>query len=303
VTRHLTYSTVRVTDWLYEQDIRSGMPYFQLLARIHEYLVPRTYVEIGVSTGRSLTLALPGTVSIGVDPAPNLTFPVRRRTRIFHQTSDDFFAKHDLRRLFGGVPLDLAFIDGMHHFEFALRDFMNLERSSNSGTTILVHDCLPIDEVTAARERSTNVWSGDVWRLIVLLRQWRPDLEVAVVDSAPTGLGLIRGLDPTSTVLGDHYDKIVGQYLAVPFRSLDDGSMAAQLNVISGDWASVRSRLPGRPFRSANVELLKSHRALKAIPSLGRRTLRSGRARLSRLLDARRSPSRAASSDHSSDPR
>ena len=65
---------------------------------------PRTYVEIGVSTGRSLTLALPGTMSVGIDPDPRLSFPLRRGTRIFHQTSDDFFANHDLTRLFGGHP-------------------------------------------------------------------------------------------------------------------------------------------------------------------------------------------------------
>ena len=43
-------------------------------------------------------------------------------------TSDDFFASHDLAQVLGGRPVDLAYIDGMHQFEFALRDFMNLER-------------------------------------------------------------------------------------------------------------------------------------------------------------------------------
>ena len=31
---------------------------------------------------------------------------------------------------------DLAFIDGMHHFEFALRDFANLERHCAPGSTM-----------------------------------------------------------------------------------------------------------------------------------------------------------------------
>jgi hypothetical protein len=33
-----------------------------------------------------------------------------------------------VRALLGGLPVELGFIDGMHLFEFALRDFMNLER-------------------------------------------------------------------------------------------------------------------------------------------------------------------------------
>ena len=41
---------------------------------------------------------------------------------LFPQTSDEFFARNDVGAELGGLPVDLAFIDGMHHFEFALRD-------------------------------------------------------------------------------------------------------------------------------------------------------------------------------------
>jgi len=271
---------VHFVDSIYARYGRSDQPYFELLDRIHQHLVPRTYFEIGVSTGRSLTLVLPGTIAIGVDPAPNPIFPIRRGTRIFHQTSDEFFSQHDLQALFGGLPLDLAFIDGMHHFEFALRDFMNLERSSNPETTVLVHDCLPIDEVTAERERCTQVWSGDVWRLIVLLREWRPDLDIAVIDSGPTGLGLIRSLDRNSTVLQSHYDEIVEQYLAMPYTSLANASKNSTLNVISGDWPVVLSRLPRRPFRASNLEFLKAGRAFETVMPVARRKVRAARSRL-----------------------
>src|SRR5256885_12302956 len=47
------------------------------------------------------------------------------------------FAEHDLSKELGGRPVDLAFIDGMHLFEFALRDFVNLERYCAPGSTIL----------------------------------------------------------------------------------------------------------------------------------------------------------------------
>jgi hypothetical protein len=99
-----------------------------LLPRIHQHLQPRTYVEIGVETGASLRLALPGTLALGIDPQPQLTKPLRRNARVFRLTSDEFFARHDLRAELKGQPVDFALIDGMHHFEYALRDFMNLER-------------------------------------------------------------------------------------------------------------------------------------------------------------------------------
>jgi hypothetical protein len=266
--------TLRIIDWAYEQRVPPGAPYFGLLDRIHQHLVPRTYVEVGVSTGRSITLALPGTVTIGIDPCPEVKFPLRRRSRIFRQTSDEFFSQHDLFRLFGGTPVDLAFIDGMHHFEYALRDFMNLERFSDPASTILIHDCLPIDETTADRERSTNVWSGDIWRLILLLRSWRPDLRVSVVDTGPTGLGLVRGLDPASTVLRDHYDDIVAQYLSLPYCSADGEDPRNRLSPVPGDWETVRSLLPDQPFRPTNIELLKGLRSSCGIRPLAGRAVR-----------------------------
>jgi hypothetical protein len=264
---------LQLVDWLYEQRIPPWQPYFSLLDRIHQHLVPRTYAEIGVSLGRSLTLSLPGTVSVGIDPFPNLQFPLRRGTRVFSQTSDDFFAQHNLRKLFGGRPLDLGFIDGMHRFEFALRDFINFERASSSDTVLLIHDCLPIDELSAEREQLTEIWSGDVWRLILILKKWRPELDIAVVDIAPTGLGIVQGLDPDSAILQDNYGDIVGQFMDTPFSVLD-GSKRSKLGTVANDWPTVRARLPSTPFRNSNVELLKAQRASCAVMPLAHRSVR-----------------------------
>ncbi len=277
-------STIRflpLVDWLYEQRIPPWQPYFGLLDKIHQHLGPRTYAEIGVSLGRSLTLALPGTVCIGIDPAPNLQFPVRRGTRIFTQESDEFFARHDLRKLFGGLALDLGFIDGMHHFEFALRDFINLERASASGTVLLIHDCLPLDELSAAREQETTIWSGDVWRLILLLREWRPDLDISVVDIAPTGLGVVRGLDPTSTSLTDHYEEIIRRYASMPFSVLE-GNKYERLGAVGCDWHTVKSILPPGPFRDSSLRTLKAQRALCGIKPLAYRSARYISSRLTK---------------------
>ncbi|HEY4928049.1 MAG TPA: class I SAM-dependent methyltransferase [Acidimicrobiales bacterium] len=258
-----------------------GPVYLDVIDLVHQHLLPRTYIEIGVSTGRSMTRTLPGTDCIGVDPDPRPVFPVGKSTRIFNQTSDDFFAQHDLGELFAGLPLDLAFIDGMHQFEFALRDFINVERAANSDTTVLIHDCLPIDEASAQREKSTHQWTGDIWRLVLILRAWRPDLEVHVADSPPSGLGIVRNLDSSSTVLSDHYDEIVKHYFDVPYSSLDDGTMFEQLNRVPGDWPAVRDLLPRRPFRTDNLDRLKSERLRRSLgPSVSRslkRSIKGGR--------------------------
>jgi hypothetical protein len=219
-----------------------GEHYLKLLERIHAHLRPRTYVEIGIFAGESFRLARPPTVAIGIDPEPRLDAPPSPQHRIFRATSDGFFAAHDLGALLEGVPVELALIDGMHHFEFALRDFVNLERHCARESTILVHDCFPIDPVTAARDRTTSFWSGDVWRLILALRQWRPDLAIHTVTAPPTGLAIVRGLDPRSRILADNLERICAEFLGVGYESIA-GRRREALNVVPNEWQAVQALL------------------------------------------------------------
>ncbi|TGP16535.1 class I SAM-dependent methyltransferase, partial [Mesorhizobium sp. M1D.F.Ca.ET.231.01.1.1] len=79
------------------------------------------------------------------------------------------FFKRDVASLVGG-PVDLAFIDGMHNAEFALRDFINCERVSHAQGVIVIDDVLPRDIAHASRERNTQVWTGDIYSLVPILR-------------------------------------------------------------------------------------------------------------------------------------
>ncbi|HTO50087.1 MAG TPA: class I SAM-dependent methyltransferase [Burkholderiales bacterium] len=219
-----------------------GEDYVRMLERVHAHLRPRTYLEIGVSRGDSIRLAGPGTRAIGVDPQPEVVFPLGPNASVVEETSDEFFAGRDVRAELGGLPVDLAFIDGMHQFEFALRDFMNIEALCAPSSTILVHDVYPMDERTAARERVTTFWSGDIWRLVLLLRKHRPDLVVRTIAAPPTGLAVVRNLDPGSTYIRDRLDALVAEYLAVDFSALASGK-AEQLAVVPNDWSQVRALL------------------------------------------------------------
>ena len=71
--------------------------------------------------------------------------------QLFRTTSDEYFARPDPLAPLGGLPFDLAFIDGLHLFEFALRDFINAERGSRPGAVILFDDILPRKVVEASR--------------------------------------------------------------------------------------------------------------------------------------------------------
>ncbi|HVP32211.1 MAG TPA: class I SAM-dependent methyltransferase [Steroidobacteraceae bacterium] len=223
-----------------------GEDYFQVLARIHRHLRPRSYLEIGVSRGDSLECVLPGTQVIGIDPQPRLARTPPANVRIYAETSDDFFARYSARAELGGQPVELAFIDGMHHFEYALRDFINVERECSSSSVILIHDCYPLDERTARREQTTGFWSGDIWRLLLLLRTERADLTVRTIATRPTGLGLILNPNPASSVLSDRLDELIAQYLATDFSVLGSAK-AERLGLLENRWPVIRALLDSRP--------------------------------------------------------
>jgi Methyltransferase domain len=225
-----------------------GEDYFHVLARIHRHLRPRTYLEIGVSRGESLACVLPQTQVLGIDPAPRLARPPPANVRIYRETSDDFFAKYVPSAELGGQPVELAFIDGMHHFEFALRDFLNVERACSASSVILIHDCYPLDERTARREQVTGFWSGDIWRLVLLLRTHRPDLLVRTIATPPTGLGIVVNPDPASRLLAGRVDELIGEFLAKDFGVLAARKTEA-LGLIENRWAVIRELLDRRGRR------------------------------------------------------
>jgi len=220
-----------------------GPTYTEVLAFVHEVLRPRTYMEIGVFRGKALTLARPGTRVVGVDPQPQIPGALPPHVTVHAMTSDDYFARRDVLEDLSG-PIDLAFIDGLHHFEQALRDFINVEKHCRPDSTVLVHDWYPLNRRTAERDMKHKVafYSGDVWRLALVLKKYRPELKLSTIATAPTGLGVVRGLDPASVVLAERYDEIVAEFKNVDYGVLDKDK-AATLNLVANDWNTIRALL------------------------------------------------------------
>lgn len=192
-----------------QETLKGDIDKHKLLAEIHKQLNPEFYFEIGVQTGKSLALAK--CEAIGVDPMPLVSVPLAANAKVITASSDAFFEqKSDLLL---NKSIDLAFIDGMHLFEYALRDFINVERFAKPYTLVVIDDILPGHPDQAKRDRCTRAWTGDVWKLREVLEQYRPDLQLLTVDAYPTGLLLISGLNPENNVLQEKYAAIVDEYL------------------------------------------------------------------------------------------
>lgn len=209
----------------------SGVGYIEFLNALHTDLTPRSYLEVGTATGASLAVA--GCDTIAVDPR----FEVeaggsgnRKRSFFFQMTSDDFFAAEDVPALLGR-PVDMVFLDGPHRFEYLLRDFIGAEAACHPHSLILLHDRVPSNTRMALRQYepgdssegdTADWWTGDAWKLMPILREYRPDLRLHVLDCPPTGLVAITRLDPASSVLADRYYEIIYQHGA---SVLDEGRL------------------------------------------------------------------------------
>ena len=178
----------------------TGENYPDVLARLHEVLRPRSYFEIGTLDG--LTLRLARCASLAVDPQFHIHDNIAEGKPLlclYQMRSDDFFRDYNPAGILGG-PIDFAFIDGLHLSEFLLRDFLNTEKYCRRNSVIAMHDCIPTDVYmaertphigTELRPQHEGWWTGDVWKVTLILRKYRPDLFLHSLDASPTGLILV----------------------------------------------------------------------------------------------------------------
>ncbi|MGC9270367.1 class I SAM-dependent methyltransferase [Acidiphilium sp.] len=235
----------------------AGIHYLDYLARVHHMLSPRTYLEIGTRSGDSLSLA--NCSSVAIDPKFQIEGNVigGKEVCLFYQsTSDAFFLNYNPMKLLGG-SIDLAFLDGLHLFEQLLLDFINTEQYCRRDSVIMLHDCLPSDVFIANRiddpehrramGSKPDWWTGDVWKLIPILRRWRSDISLLTLDCAPTGLVIVSNLDPTSSVLRDSYDQIVSDFRDADLASYGLKQFYAEIIMLS----AAEAMLPAVNWRGA----------------------------------------------------
>jgi hypothetical protein len=166
-----------------------------------------TYVEIGISDGacfRQITAPR----KIGIDPAPRgFGTNLGPGESFFKMTSDEFFSQRAAEVLQSGT-IDVALVDGLHEFDQALRDVLNLERYISPSGVIFMHDCNPL---TPKHEGPAydGIWNGDVWKVAYYVKRYRPDLSFFTLD-CDQGVGVVTGFKrvpgrelPSSLVLDE----------------------------------------------------------------------------------------------------
>ncbi len=163
-----------------------------------------TYLEIGVFLGK-VFFFVPAKRKFAVDP--HFRFGLYRKfkrifksitnlsAKFYQKTSDAFFAEN-ATRLFINNKIDVCLVDGMHEYNFALRDIENTLKFLQKDGVILIHDCNPATKNAGSgfddwqKRGGEDMWNGDVWKAIVHLRSLRNDINVFVLD-CDCGIGVV----------------------------------------------------------------------------------------------------------------
>lgn len=156
------------------------------LNRLAAALDCRSYLEIGVETGKTL-LQVSVAQRTGVDPCFQFdwqSYQGRDGLQLHACESDSFFATLD-----PAITYDLIFVDGLHTFEQTYRDVLHALRHSHSRTVILIDDTMPSDAFSACRDADQcyrlrsrfgnsddRSWHGDTYKVIPLLAAFHADL-------------------------------------------------------------------------------------------------------------------------------
>lgn len=219
------------------------LPYTWVLDRLHSCLKPRTYFEIGTQTGQ--TLALANCSSLAIDPDFVVEHNIIKKKSVctfYQDTSDNFFRDASPVQFLGGT-VDIAFLDGMHWYEYLLRDFYHTEAFCRPNSIIAMHDCIPPDSFVGRRisgddrlraeTQFPDWWAGDVWKTLIILLNTRPDLKIICLDAPPTGIVLVTNLDPNRQDWRRDYHQQIEEVRSLDLETYGIENLRAKIDVQS----------------------------------------------------------------------
>jgi predicted O-methyltransferase YrrM len=192
--------------------------YYKTIACFFEKLKPQAYLEIGVDAGHCIVAAHQCPVVIGVDPDPKIRHALPEHFQIFKKFSHDFFAEDGDKIT---SPFDLIFIDGSHESQDVYDDFLHVLPHLHDDSIVLLHDILPLNDITAQKKRQTLFWTGDVWKAVWAIVDRFPELSIEALPAAPSGLGVVRGfkrltqLDGRNGSIADYDNRTIEDYQAM----------------------------------------------------------------------------------------
>jgi hypothetical protein len=238
-----------------------------LVAGLHEAMVPRTYLEVAAPPGAGATFSR--ATWIGVDPGDIERHPEQCDRDLVRGEHGDVWSWTEAVAPFRDLPVDVALLDGIHLAEYALRDFISVERLTGRSSVVVVGGALPRSAADASRAPRSE--AGDVFKAVQVMARRRPDLTVVLVNASPDGAAVVVGTNPMSATLGEAYpfelDFLQAEDPQTPPPEFVSRSMAVDAAQLLGSptWSLLATaRETGNPALIGEAQ-----DALQDIPTLG----------------------------------
>ena len=238
-------STNRDCLQAYEGLVHAAMPgatTLEVLEELHETLSPSTYVQLGVRRGAALRSVGIATRCVVVASGAKIDLDVVGPDEYYPMPSKAFFNHHDLRHLLGGDAVGLAFLRSPSSYEVLLEEFIAIERHVGPRSVIVIEGTYPVESKSAHRRKRADYWVGDRWKLVPILKAYRPDLYLQTLPAAPGGLTLVTGLDAESVVLSERFDEITKAFAPIGYDYLAS-EPASVLNLVESDVSLALERI------------------------------------------------------------
>jgi len=125
------------------------------------------YLEIGVDKNLVFdSIPVPMKNKVGVDPFQGGT----------HRMTSSFFFKKNKKKF------HVIFIDGDHNYQQVRNDFKECLKICHTGGIIFLHDVLPRSELEQSVPQKIDIWTGDVWKLVLELIENSRNLELYIAN-------------------------------------------------------------------------------------------------------------------------
>lgn len=125
------------------------------------------YLEIGVDQNLVFnSIPVPVSNKVGIDPFQGGTH---------RMTSEDFFKKNNEK-------FHVIFIDGDHNYKQVRNDLIESIKILYPNGIIFLHDVLPRSELEQTVPQKIDIWTGDVWKLVLEVIENSKNLQLFIAN-------------------------------------------------------------------------------------------------------------------------
>ena len=165
-------------------------------------------------------------LGLGIDPWPMMSLKSLPPNQLVYPVTCDYFFHSPY--MIKELHPDIVLISGYHRFEQVLRDIIFSEKLCKKESVIMVANTYPLakEDIDRADITQSQHQTGDVYKIIPIFRQFRPDLKVTTLTDVDKGLTIIENLDEANHVLQHDLVHAVEDVIDTPFDKRDTSTDA-----------------------------------------------------------------------------